>query len=43
MAKLYASEAAMEITREAIQIHGGYGYVHENDVERFLEMQKFLK
>ena len=33
----------MKITREAIQIQGGYGYVHEHDVERFLEMQKLLK
>ena len=43
MAKLYASEAAMEITREAIQIHGGYGYVHENDVERFFRDAKILE
>ena len=43
MAKLYASEAAMEITREAIQIHGGYGYVRENDVERFFRDAKILE
>ena len=43
MAKLYASEAAMEITREAIQIHGGYGYVHEYDVERFFRDAKILE
>jgi len=35
MAKLYASEASAFITHKAIQIHGGYGYVHEYDVERF--------
>jgi butyryl-CoA dehydrogenase len=35
MAKLYASEAAMNVTRMAIQIHGGYGYMKEYDVERF--------
>jgi alkylation response protein AidB-like acyl-CoA dehydrogenase len=35
MAKLYASEAAMRATRNAIQIHGGYGYMKEYDVERF--------
>ena len=43
MAKLFASEAAMEITREAIQIHGGYGYVHEYDVERFFRDAKILE
>ena len=43
MAKLYSSEAAMEITREAIQIHGGYGYVHEYDVERFFRDAKILE
>ena len=43
MAKLYASEAAMEITREAIQIHGGYGYVHEYDIERFFRDVKILE
>ena len=43
MAKLYASEVAMEITREAIQIHGGYGYVHEYDVERFFRDAKILE
>ena len=43
MAKLYASEAAMEITRDAIQIHGGYGYVHEYDVERFFRDAKILE
>jgi len=35
MAKLYASEASAFITHKAIQIHGGNGYVHEYDVERF--------
>lgn len=34
MAKLVASEAAVEIANEAVQIHGGYGYVSETDVER---------
>ncbi|PSQ16737.1 acyl-CoA dehydrogenase [Halobacteriales archaeon QS_8_69_26] len=34
MAKYFASEAAMDVTNEAVQIHGGYGYVTENDVER---------
>ncbi len=35
MAKLFASETAMKATRMAIQIHGGYGYMKEYDVERF--------
>ena len=35
MAKLYASEASIRITNEAIQIHGGYGYIPDYDVERF--------
>jgi alkylation response protein AidB-like acyl-CoA dehydrogenase len=34
MAKYFASEGAMEISNEAVQIHGGYGYV-ESDVERY--------
>jgi alkylation response protein AidB-like acyl-CoA dehydrogenase len=35
MAKLFASEAAMEITLDAVRIHGGYGYSTEFDVERY--------
>ena len=35
MAKLYASEAATAVTHQAIQIHGGYGYVKEYPVERY--------
>jgi butyryl-CoA dehydrogenase len=35
MAKLFASEIAMKACRAAIQIHGGYGYMKEYDVERF--------
>src|SRR5213078_3243757 len=35
MAKLYASETAMRVTTDAIQVHGGYGYVKEYPVERF--------
>jgi alkylation response protein AidB-like acyl-CoA dehydrogenase len=40
MAKLLASEAAMRVTRTAIQIHGGYGYMKEYDVERFFRDAK---
>jgi len=42
-AKLFASEAAMRITTEAIQIFGGYGYVKEYDVERFFRDAKVLE
>jgi len=40
MAKLYASRIAVENSLEAIQIHGGYGYVKEYHVERFLRDAK---
>jgi butyryl-CoA dehydrogenase len=36
MAKLFASEVAMEIALDAVRIHGGYGYSTEYDVERYL-------
>jgi len=35
MAKLFASEAAMEIALDAVRVHGGYGYSTEYDVERY--------
>jgi alkylation response protein AidB-like acyl-CoA dehydrogenase len=40
MAKLFASEAAMRVTTDAIQIHGGYGYMREYPVERFFRDAK---
>ena len=40
MAKLFASEAAVDITNEAVQIHGGYGYTTDFDVERFYRDSK---
>ena len=43
MAKYDASEAAMAVTNEAVQIHGGYGYVTENDVERFYRDAKITE
>lgn len=43
MAKLYASEMAMEVADEAIQIHGGYGYMKEYEVERFMRDAKLLE
>ena len=36
VAKLYAAEKAMKITTDAVQIHGGYGFVKEYHVERLL-------
>ncbi|RXK51088.1 acyl-CoA dehydrogenase family protein [Halorientalis pallida] len=35
MAKYFASEGAVDVTNEAVQIHGGYGYTKDFDVERF--------
>ncbi|WP_299267796.1 acyl-CoA dehydrogenase family protein [Halorientalis sp.] len=35
MAKYFASEGAVDVTNEAVQIHGGYGYTTDFDVERF--------
>jgi alkylation response protein AidB-like acyl-CoA dehydrogenase len=40
MAKLYASEAAMSVTTDAVQVHGGYGYVKEYPVERLFRDAK---
>ncbi len=40
MAKLFASEASVEIALEAIQIHGGYGYIKDYPVERYLRDAK---
>ena len=43
MAKKYASDSAMEITTEAVQIHGGYGYVKEYHVERLMREAKLTQ
>ncbi|KXH87416.1 acyl-CoA dehydrogenase family protein [Sporosarcina sp. HYO08] len=43
MSKLYASEIAMEAADQAIQIHGGYGYMKEYEVERYLRDAKLLE
>ena len=43
MAKLYASEIAQEVTTEAVQIHGGYGYVKEFHVERLMRDAKITQ
>ncbi|PLR68166.1 acyl-CoA dehydrogenase family protein [Bacillus sp. UMB0893] len=41
--KLYASEMCTEVTNQAIQIHGGYGYMKEYHVERYLRDAKLLE
>jgi len=43
MAKLYASEVAMNVTVEAVQIHGGYGFVKEYHVERLMRDAKITQ
>jgi alkylation response protein AidB-like acyl-CoA dehydrogenase len=43
MCKLYASEVCMEITSQAVQIHGGYGYMREYEVERYMRDAKLLE
>jgi len=43
MAKLYASETAVKSALEAIQIHGGYGYIKEYPVERYLRDAKLME
>lgn len=42
MAKLFASELAVQAALEAVQIHGGYGYMREYEVERFLRDAKLM-
>src|SRR5699024_6751196 len=41
-AKLFARETAVKSANEAIQIHGGYGYMREYEVERYLRDAKLL-
>ncbi len=43
MAKLFASKTAMDVTTEAVQIHGGYGYVKEYHVERLMRDAKITQ
>ena len=43
IAKLFSSEVAMKITTDAIQIHGGYGYIEDYHVERFFRDAKILE
>lgn len=43
MAKLYAAEVAMEVTTKCVQLHGGYGYTREYDVERMMRDAKITE
>lgn len=43
MAKLFASRTAMDVTVEAVQVHGGYGYVKEYHVERLMRDAKITQ
>ena len=42
-AKLYAAEVAMEVTTKAVQLHGGYGYTREYEVERMMRDAKITE
>ena len=43
MAKLFASETAMDVTTMAVQLHGGYGYSREYPVERMMRDAKITE
>lgn len=43
MAKLFCSDTAMRVTTDAVQIHGGYGYIEEYPVERYMRDAKALQ
>lgn len=43
MAKLFASDTAMCVTTDAVQVHGGYGYMQEYPVERYMREAKALQ
>ena len=40
MAKLFAAEMAMKVTTDAVQVHGGYGYIKDYEVERYFRDAK---
>jgi alkylation response protein AidB-like acyl-CoA dehydrogenase len=40
MAKLFASDTVMRVTTDAVQVHGGYGYMREYPVERYMREAK---
>ncbi len=41
--KIYAAEVAMEVTTKCVQLHGGYGYIREYDVERMMRDAKITE
>ncbi|MBA2478207.1 MAG: acyl-CoA dehydrogenase, partial [Sporichthyaceae bacterium] len=43
MAKLFCSDAAMRVTTDAVQVLGGYGYVQDYPVERYMREAKVLQ
>ncbi len=43
MAKLFASDMVVDVTRKAVEIHGGYGYLKDFPVERFYRDAKFME
>jgi alkylation response protein AidB-like acyl-CoA dehydrogenase len=43
MAKMYSCHAAVEVVDEALQLHGGYGYFNDYDIERFYRAAKVLE
>ena len=43
MAKLYACHVAVEVVDESLQLHGGYGYFNDYDIERFYRAAKVLE
>ena len=43
MAKLFATDMAMRVTTDAVQVFGGYGYVKEYPVERYMREAKVLQ
>jgi len=43
MAKLFACHVAVEAVDEALQLHGGYGYFNDYDIERFYRAAKVLE
>jgi len=43
MAKMYAARIAVEVVDEALQLHGGYGYFDDYDIERFYRAEKVLE
>ena len=43
MAKLFAAETAMKVATDAVQVHGGYGFIREAEVERYFRDAKITQ